>query len=962
MIKGSSDSIFDEDIFVCERCAINLYVDKDSIEITDVETILDWLNLSENNLAKIDNFRESHSLDGLWKKMLPDLEAYTIKSIELKDDLETAENTNDWEKIPKIQIQSKMLLSSIFKSKLYKEYIKQINYMKFCDLEAKKKLIKSSYKPLEKSKDINEKSKNYKIVEQSQEAKNFCQKKEDLIFQKDAEIKKRDQLTEEKAKMITKKGSQIKNHQQTNDQKKQTIEQKEQQIYQQDCQMDKLANERFMFTIPSHTLSNQKSNLEQEHSKKDQNIKELQKKLDDLEKKDKIQQNIIEQLQKMTTQQKEEKDRDSTHEHQKDSFESKNTSKLLKDQENNKVGNMEKVLEQQLAICKDTQALIDTLSTSNKKNQKFPLKEFMLMKDTEVCDSKGVTQTNVDLSIIKRTVKEEKERKLKIEPNEENLSEKTQCESKPESTSMSVTSMDSISKSSPNADESQVVSPALAESIKKRVIDILIDIPSKIQERHRRGLDAILKELSSTSQRRVFINAILAKAIEEKGREELYGSVCCGLRIRESNRIQEMKKQHSPESDAHLQQWNFKEELYQEIQLIFIKILKDLPQDVESTIKQSKSTQNSPNNKPDYSPLFSYLKLEGKLYRCSFFHAYFEIETLLVLLGNEMYHCKLETNDTTIRAACLFLQDIGPTLDEEISSNLKDDASERLKSAFLKVHKIYLQLLAIIESYKTRNDITSESKQLITVTLELKKSGWKEESTSAPSPQKTSSPDELKPLSSEFGFDSPVAFHTVLMNVYINWVNDSKCNPYFLATFKNSPYGEQILFFYLKSIYFLKNEEYVHFPDYFHILYKNNIFSVEDVENGFASFFQALPQLSIKLFKLDNHIWDLLYFIFIFCKIGDFEKVLKKTNFEQISKTKNAFGCIDIFFEIFAKFLHKIQLNHDEKTMLHCYTSSSIKQYCSVLKPLIQHPHLFNNLLLQGIPLKIISLINISSA
>ncbi|CAI2381519.1 unnamed protein product [Moneuplotes crassus] len=977
MVKGSLDSISNEDVFVCERCAINLYVDKDSIEIADVETILDWLNLSENNLAKIDHFRESYSLDGLWKKMLPDLEAYTIKNIELKDDLETAENENDWEKIPKIQIQSKMLLSSIFKSKLYKEYIKQINYMKFCDLEAKKKLIKSSYKPLEKSKDINEKSEHDKIFEQLQEAKNLIQQKDDLISQKDAEIKKKDQLIVEKAKIVTEKGNQIKNSQKIIDQKKQTIEQKDQQIFQQDCQMDKLANDRLMSKTPSQILNSQKSHLEQEHSKKDQNIKELQKKLDDLEKKDKIQQNIIEQLQKMTTQQKEDKDRDSTHEHQKDSFESKNTSKLLKDQEKNKVGNMEKVLEQQLAICKDTQALIDTLSTSNKKNQKFPLKEFMTLKDTELCDSKGETPTNVDPSIIKRTVKEvlyptskpnrwkeSWERELEIYPNYENLSGKTQLEPRPEPTSQSTTSVKNTTKTSKSIEEPQTLSLDVIISIRNKVTTILSGATTKIEDSHKHDLDTLLISLSGTLQRRVFVVTILTKAIEEKDRVLMYGSLLCEISKRESERFTELKKQQSQEFNEKAQQEHFEEELTQALRFILKDILTKLSKDIECKSNTSENVQSNINNLSSYSSLFSYLRLEGELFKHNLLNAFFEIETLHVLLGRGTENFKLKESEATIIATCLFLQDIGLKLDEKISANLKDGVEESIRFRFAGILEVYHRSLDILDSYKNRKDLTPRLKQLTIVTLILKMSCWKAGGFAYCFPEdsieKPSVWEETKQLPTEFGYISPRAFQMVLMSLFFNWVKYYHCSIDFMLSFTMCSYGEQILLFYLKSVFFLGQENYDCFPSYFLILFQSKIFSVQDVENGLASYFKLIPQLGAELPNFGNALTDLIFFIFIFHDIGNFERVLKKTEFKMISELEDDSQCIDIIFEIFSKLLYKIQMTLGDDKMMYFYSQFNIQQPCKLLKPLIKHPRLFDELVCQGVPPQIISLINIS--
>ncbi|CAI2362458.1 unnamed protein product [Moneuplotes crassus] len=360
LIKCSSDNIFDEDTFVCERCASNLYIDEDTIKIPNLEIILDCLNLAEYNLTQIDSFKEAHNLDKLWKKLLPELEALIISNIELKDDLEITITENNWRKIPSIHIQSKNLLSSVLNSKLYKEYCRQSNYMKFCDQEAKKKPKRLSKLQPEESKLSIDKSEHEKVLKELKETKNLCLQKDELITQKQDEIQQKDKHIEEKSKEIMDKFTQIKNYSHRASEEEKNIKVKEEKILQQKAQIDKLQKDKEQAIA---------KNVKQAQTEKDQEIKDFKLRVSELEKKEKIQQNIISQLQKKAT------------EHQ---------ALIPPILRSSPLGN---------ATPQNNQKLIPTAKS-------FKPSKSISFKDHKLCRPKGEMQTNINPLVIGRPSQE----------------------------------------------------------------------------------------------------------------------------------------------------------------------------------------------------------------------------------------------------------------------------------------------------------------------------------------------------------------------------------------------------------------------------------------------------------------------------------------------------------------------------------------------------------------------------
>ncbi|CAI2382036.1 unnamed protein product [Moneuplotes crassus] len=941
LIKSSPDSILDEDIFVCKKCAMSLYVQEKSIEIADAETILDCLNFSEHNIAKIDNFKESYNFEELWKKMLPDLEAFTIKSIELKDELETADIINDWKKMVDIQIQARLLLESILNSKLYKEYIRQTNYMNFRDQEAKKKPKKSLHKNTEKSKSTTKISEHIKVREQLQE--------ENKLFQQsDLQTMHKDHIFSQNPTTIVEKDSQPASFHQEIEHEKKDIGQ-QQDIIQQVPGISSLENDKARLNNTNKTLNNDKSHLEKKYTKKSQDIKELQQELDSLNKKGKKKHHNITKLQEQTTPLEERKE---------DELQGILMKTHPKDSENNT--GEEKISESEKAGLKNK--VNETNSKSCIKEEIDPLEETISMKDTDLEGSKGEILNNVDSSATEKpSIKTFCTQPKKKKKGKQKYCRKGQACVNNKILPQTVPIQQNSSKTESNFKDLQTNSRLeLVTAIKKRVTDILNNENTpEFSGTVVRGLCKLLKELRCTNQRRVFIKTIITCAIKEKKKDKeiMYACLLRKLSEEDNNGTQEPKPNSVLKSLPH--KINFTEELLEEIRLLFIDILKQSTSDEETTNKQKEDIGKDSENVYLRSSLLKYLKLESELFKLNVFLPNLQVEILQTLIGNYTIELDFTENEFTIEAACLFLRDVGPKLDQTFAASAKDGDKEFLP---LDCRWGYNEALDILYSYQVRQDLSPSLRNYIMMILDMRATGW-----GTGLPPQASSQDHLdrkkaKNLPSEFKCDHPYALRMLLMTVFMSWHESCICNKDFLGTFKNSPYGATILTIYLESVYYLRKEAYDCFVTFFYILYEQHIISDEDIESGLVSFFKRLPRFEAGLPHLSDPLSDLLYFIFISRGIGDFGTVLTKTEFDKIIISKEENKGIDIFFEIFASLLFKIHQFLGLDIMKTFYSKSNLETACKLLHPHIHYTHLFSDLSNQSIPSTIIELLDLPSS
>ncbi|CAI2369523.1 unnamed protein product [Moneuplotes crassus] len=989
LIKCSSDNIFDEDTFVCERCASNLYIDEDPIKIPNLEIILDCLNLAEYNLTQIDSFKEAHNLDKLWKKLLPELEALIISNIELKDDLEITITENNWRKIPSIHIQSKNLLSSVLNSKLYKEYCRQSNYMKFCDQEAKKKPKRLSKLQPEESKLSIDKSEHEKVLKELQETRNLCLQKDEIITQKQDEIQQKDNHIEEKSKEIMENFIQIKNfsHQASEEQK--YIKLKEEKILQQKAQIDKLLKNQEQINT---------ANLEQTQSEKDQEIKEFKLRLSELEKKDKIQQNIISQLQKKVTDHQAPKKLETKDDYLDAYAEGfKTFLKALKVPLNLEIPGIGDV--------KAQAELLKNISKISTQDQRVKLAPFLAMKYEDMCNPKGEIQPNVNPAVIGRSFQERESNKstpkCSAKDFQDNLQNPAAGSHKNISESETEIEPNTLIPVTPDLASSIATPPTSESPIKLQLKPLLLKSPLPTTALHK-----LLQQCSTSDQRADFVSTILTQAIEEdtnqsnlQGKEcrvASYASLLVKLKNKEAQDIRKQLQEGVQVKNFNMKNGDgpLKEEVYKQSKVLFLEVAREL------VIKRNMKDKRKEIIEEYKCKLFNYLKLKGELYMNGFCGVDIQISILKALLGQGNDEFALKATGFTIEGACILLQIIGTKLRKRFSCIGQNGENQQEKRKLKKVKKTYNEIIKTLKNLKKREYMNTRIGNLIEEALsvkieELPTNNQKKENRAVIEEKKEPSQKSVSETSKECTSqllakkEKSVAFNYLNMDSAFpplsSSVKQSKIQPSEPKTSQNSSHlsdNEFVSFFKLtknnlaespkgnsKSIQLealldklILSEDIhlVNFPNFLNLLCKDNSITKEDIEAALASFWNKIRISKHDFPKLIGTFVGLLYSIFVDKKIADFHRFMAGVDYNAVQDDQGI-DSFDVYFKIFGTFLHLIQLTLGDKKLTHYYNHFQIKEACLKLKSLPHRKEIFKELADQGISEKVIILIDVKS-
>ncbi|CAI2382577.1 unnamed protein product [Moneuplotes crassus] len=947
VVKSTPDSVFDEDTFVCKRCALNLYIDEETIKIPDFETILDCLNFSEYSLTQIDTFKEAHNLDKFWKKLLPNLEEFTINNIQLKDDLETAKAENNWQKIPYIHIQAKELLSSILNSELFIEYTRQSIYMKFCDQEAKKKPKESFKAPSEESKINIDKSEHDKVLEKLQEARKLCQQKDEQLCNREAELVKRSEDIKEKEKLISMK----------DDEMKQLHE-----LAQKEMTEIKHEDSKSQAQILKSSQPQNKDETSAAHNENLTKIKELTDKIKQLEMRDKIQQDLIEQL-------------------------SISPAGSIAPADSNSGSNLNNEssfpVPKQVANRKDSQTsdeldvskIIQKLKDIKKSQGKFGIDDFFKLKDMDMCKPDGEKAIYVNFEAASWQFGERKIEEIQNRTGLLTVERKyARGNTLP---SMEDPSLSILSQPKSCTDTSSTIE-ALDFSLicfKRRISQILETLnPSNINQNIIECVKA-LEECSDNDARKTLFQTIFSKAIYNKSNTSTYAymlkylkQVLCNKPIKKNAKKKKQEEEKKIEPEIIVIKNPITKQIFAE----------DL-QNVYGTYlhRVTKPLTNKQKRNPIYiakykEELFAYLELMSELYHNDMTGPMRQMIILKKLLHYEKSRQKCVATDLDLQSACYLLCKVGTKLDSK-HQMLKDGKTVKPGSSAMKFQETFEDLLAILLNYKNDKAFTNIGK-LIEQTLELRKTGWVVNDTrelreplasilNNNSQRDHTEQDNLEveeEIEAENSLsisinDDDESVKQKLIGHFIEFSQINYCDLDIFLSLRDRYCGREILEFLLDKLYYQK-VDYQQFTHYFYRLHKGYIFNKKEIIEALTSFWKKIPDIGTKIPNIGMLFSNLLYFIIIDKKLITFDQMQIEI---ELDEDGVPLKLVNFYFKTLAAFLKIIQLNLNDKRLAYYYEEFKIEEICKELKPYVVEKDMVNELELDKIPKLIIDMLNV---
>ncbi|CAI2366222.1 unnamed protein product [Moneuplotes crassus] len=125
LVRRGEESCFEQDFGACRQCAVEMYSTETTQPIPTISDIDILLEQATFCLQKIANFKLKYNLEHLWENLSHKHNKFTLKTEELGRKLEVIKIKGNYEKLGCLLEECKELLSEIFSSDLMRQYAKQ---------------------------------------------------------------------------------------------------------------------------------------------------------------------------------------------------------------------------------------------------------------------------------------------------------------------------------------------------------------------------------------------------------------------------------------------------------------------------------------------------------------------------------------------------------------------------------------------------------------------------------------------------------------------------------------------------------------------------------------------------------------------------------------------------------------------------------------------------------------------
>ncbi|CAI2362457.1 unnamed protein product [Moneuplotes crassus] len=396
----------------------------------------------------------------------------------------------------------------------------------------------------------------------------------------------------------------------------------------------------------------------------------------------------------------------------------------------------------------------------------------------------------------------------------------------------------------------------------------------------------------------------------------------------------------------------FKEEVYKQSKALLFELAKELVVDKKMKDKRKEIIEEYKRK------LFNYLKLKGELYMNGFCGVNIQIIILQTLLGQGSDEFAVKATGFTIEGACILLQVIGTKFHKRFSQISKNGEKEHDKKQTKGINTGYKEIIKTLKNLKNGEFLNTRIGDLIEETLnqkneELSTSNQKKESKADIEEKKESSQKSVSKASKECPSQSlakkekSVAFKYENMDSAFLFlsssIDQSEIQQLEANTSLNLSYisdGE------LNSLFKAVNGNLAECPN--------------DIEVALAFFWNTIHVSNHDFPRFIGLFGGLLYSLFVDKKIADFHKFMAGVDYKAVQEDQGI-DSFDVYFKVFATFLYVIQQELGDKKLTHCYDDFKIKEACLKLKSFPHSKEIFKELADEGIPEKIITLIDVKS-
>ncbi|CAI2377618.1 unnamed protein product [Moneuplotes crassus] len=524
----------------------------------------------------------------------------------------------------------------------------------------------------------------------------------------------------------------------------------------------------------------------------------------------------------------------------------------------------------------------------------------------------------------------------------------------------------------------------------------------------------VLKDCSTSDERQKVVKIIFRKATFEEKYVSMYASLIKYLGETEYDEINNPVGEESKGGKSAARKAKdspLKKEVVEECKACFYEFFEEMKID---DVKEEDREEFTYKYK---KRLFGNLTFIAELYKKKLVGINVPIVVLRTLLGQTDEEFGQKANEFTVEGACTFLKRVGSRLDKATKSKSKKGGEESpTKKKSEKHQETFENMLVVLKGYEDNEYSKSRVGYLIKNTLEMRESNWENKDIKegpktkkqikkdhqaamrgdddlhkSPSKmnkkhsvkkggfgelamQKTESSMSIMSESDNYNIPKPVekeyspremehmdheAIKDRFIGNFVEWIQTSEYNLEMFNKPENKTPKSKILEFLLDKLYDKEEKDVKKFPEYFFHLFEKKMYAKKDIEVALTAFFKTIPDIEADFPHLANLYSDLLYFIFVEKDIADFRKVHIKIESGAEGEEPDVF--IEIYFKIFAALLTKIQANLGDDKLAHYFTQFKVSETCKMLKPYILEDGLFDEMIEQGIPEKVVSLVNVAT-